>query len=40
MKTPDGRARKIASLVETLARGETIVARRQPRPRTSGKRQL
>jgi uncharacterized protein YdeI (YjbR/CyaY-like superfamily) len=35
MKTPEGRARKIASLVETLARGETIVARRPPRSRAS-----
>jgi uncharacterized protein YdeI (YjbR/CyaY-like superfamily) len=35
MKTPDGRARKIASLVETLARGEPIVARRSPAPRPS-----
>jgi uncharacterized protein YdeI (YjbR/CyaY-like superfamily) len=35
MKTPEGRARKIASLVETLARGEPIVARREPRPRPS-----
>jgi uncharacterized protein YdeI (YjbR/CyaY-like superfamily) len=38
MKTPDGRARKIASLVETLARGETIVARRPPRSRASLKK--
>jgi uncharacterized protein YdeI (YjbR/CyaY-like superfamily) len=30
MKTPAGRAKKIAALVATLARGETIVAR--PRP--------
>jgi uncharacterized protein YdeI (YjbR/CyaY-like superfamily) len=28
MKTPEGRARKIASLVEMLARGETIVPER------------
>jgi uncharacterized protein YdeI (YjbR/CyaY-like superfamily) len=28
MKTPDGRARKIAALVEMLARGETIVPER------------
>lgn len=39
MKTPDGRARKIASLVETLARGEPIVARRPPAPRPSLQRQ-
>jgi hypothetical protein len=38
MKTPDGRARKIASLVETLARGETIVTRRPPRSRASLKK--
>ena len=31
MKTPAGRAKKIAALVEMLARGETIVAER-PRP--------
>jgi uncharacterized protein YdeI (YjbR/CyaY-like superfamily) len=34
MKTPAGRARKIASLVGMLARGETIV-RERPRPGTS-----
>jgi len=32
MKTPAGRARKIASLVAMLARGETIVPERVPRP--------
>lgn len=31
MKTPAGRARKIAALVEMLARGETIVPERVPR---------
>ena len=30
MKTPEGRARKIASLVDMLARGETIVPERGP----------
>lgn len=30
MKTPAGRARKIAALVETLARGETIAPRSGP----------
>jgi uncharacterized protein YdeI (YjbR/CyaY-like superfamily) len=30
MKTPAGRARKIAALVEMLARGETIVPERKP----------
>jgi hypothetical protein len=29
MKTPAGRARKIATLVEMLARGETIVPERR-----------
>jgi uncharacterized protein YdeI (YjbR/CyaY-like superfamily) len=33
MKTPAGRARQIARLVETLARGETIVPERRVRPR-------
>jgi uncharacterized protein YdeI (YjbR/CyaY-like superfamily) len=33
MKTPGGRARKIAALVATLARGETIVAKRIVRRR-------
>lgn len=32
MKTPAGRARKIAALVDMLARGETIVPERPPRP--------
>ena len=32
MKTPAGRARKIASLVETLARGEPVVAKAAPKP--------
>ncbi len=32
MKTPEGRARKIAQLVAMLARGETIVPERRPRP--------
>ncbi len=31
MKTPEGRARKISSLVEMLARGETIVPLRTPK---------
>ena len=31
MKTPAGRARKIAALVDMLARGETIVPQRRPR---------
>lgn len=31
LKTPAGRARKIASLVARLARGETIVPRRKPK---------
>ncbi|HUQ09229.1 MAG TPA: YdeI/OmpD-associated family protein [Steroidobacteraceae bacterium] len=31
MKTPEGRARKIATLVEMLARGETIVPQKPPR---------
>ena len=35
MKTPAGRAKKIAALVEMLARGETIVPER---PRSSAKR--
>jgi uncharacterized protein YdeI (YjbR/CyaY-like superfamily) len=29
MKTPEGRARKIAALVDMLARGETIVPERR-----------
>ena len=33
MKTPEGRARKIAALVATLARGETIVPPRTRRPK-------
>jgi uncharacterized protein YdeI (YjbR/CyaY-like superfamily) len=33
MKTPAGRAKKIAALVAMLARGETIVPERRPRPR-------
>jgi uncharacterized protein YdeI (YjbR/CyaY-like superfamily) len=33
MKTPAGRARKIAALVEMLARGETIVPERRRRDR-------
>jgi len=32
MRTPAGRARKIAALVEMLARGETVVPERRPRP--------
>jgi uncharacterized protein YdeI (YjbR/CyaY-like superfamily) len=32
MKTPEGRARKIAALVAMLARGETIVPNPAPRP--------
>jgi uncharacterized protein YdeI (YjbR/CyaY-like superfamily) len=32
MKTPDGRARKIAALVDMLARGETIFPERPRRP--------
>jgi uncharacterized protein YdeI (YjbR/CyaY-like superfamily) len=35
VKPPDGRAKKIAAFVETLARGETIVSER---PRSSAKR--
>jgi uncharacterized protein YdeI (YjbR/CyaY-like superfamily) len=36
MKTPAGRAKKIAALVAMLARGETIIAERpRPRPRSS-----
>ena len=31
MKTPSGRAKKIAALVEMLARGETIVPERSRR---------
>jgi uncharacterized protein YdeI (YjbR/CyaY-like superfamily) len=38
MKTPDGRARKIAALVEMLARGETIVPERRPRAAAVKKR--
>ena len=34
MKTPAGRARKIASLVAMLARGETIVSREREGPRS------
>jgi uncharacterized protein YdeI (YjbR/CyaY-like superfamily) len=30
MKTPAGRARKIAALVEMLERGETIIPQRRP----------
>ena len=33
MKTPAGRARKIATLVATLAKGETIVPQRLKKPR-------
>ena len=33
MKTPAGRAKKIADLVEMLARGETIIPQRPPSPR-------
>ena len=33
MKTPAGRAKKIATLVAMLARGETIVPERAPRPK-------
>ena len=35
MKTPAGRAKKIAELVDMLARGETIFPERQPRLRPS-----
>lgn len=35
MKTPAGRARKIAALVDTLARGETIVPKAAPSPSPS-----
>jgi uncharacterized protein YdeI (YjbR/CyaY-like superfamily) len=35
MKTPEGRARKIAALVAMLARGETIIPQRKPRPVSS-----
>jgi hypothetical protein len=34
MKTPAGRARKVAALVEMLARGETIVPERPRREAT------
>jgi uncharacterized protein YdeI (YjbR/CyaY-like superfamily) len=37
MRTPDGRARKIAEFVATLARGEDITSR-PPRARTAAKR--
>ena len=37
MKTPAGRARKIAALVDTLARGETIVPKAAPSPSRSKK---
>jgi hypothetical protein len=33
MKTPEGRAKKIATLVAMLARGETIHPNAAPRPR-------
>jgi len=33
MRTPDGRAKKIAALVAMLARGETIHPNAAPRPR-------
>jgi uncharacterized protein YdeI (YjbR/CyaY-like superfamily) len=32
MKTPAGRAKKIVALVDMLARGETVVPERSPRP--------
>ena len=35
MKTPAGRARKIAGLVAMLARGETIVPERRAPPRSA-----
>jgi uncharacterized protein YdeI (YjbR/CyaY-like superfamily) len=40
MKTPEGRARKIASLVATLARGKPIVAdaARRPRPKKTARK--
>jgi uncharacterized protein YdeI (YjbR/CyaY-like superfamily) len=37
MKTPEGRARKIAELVAVLARGETIVPARKTRAPASGR---
>jgi uncharacterized protein YdeI (YjbR/CyaY-like superfamily) len=39
MKTPEGRARKIASLVDMLARGETIVPQKaaKPAPKRTGR---
>ncbi len=36
MKTPAGRARRIAALVAMLARGETLVAERRRRPAPAG----
>jgi hypothetical protein len=37
MKTPQGRARKVAELVAMLERGETIVPERRPvKPRRQG----
>jgi uncharacterized protein YdeI (YjbR/CyaY-like superfamily) len=36
MKTPAGRAKKIAALVAMLARGETITGTRSPKPVTRG----
>ncbi len=36
MKTPEGRAKKIAALVSTLARGMTIAPIAAPRPRKAG----
>jgi uncharacterized protein YdeI (YjbR/CyaY-like superfamily) len=37
MKTPDGRARKIAALVAMLARGETVVPMKVKTPKRRGK---
>jgi uncharacterized protein YdeI (YjbR/CyaY-like superfamily) len=36
MKTPEGRAKKIAALVAMLARGETVHPNPAPRPRARG----
>jgi len=36
MRTPEGRAKKIATLVAMLARGETIYPNAAPRPRVRG----
>jgi uncharacterized protein YdeI (YjbR/CyaY-like superfamily) len=38
MRTPAGRARKIAALVDMLARGETILPNRSPKEPAGGRR--